>query len=164
MLDDLWLGAALEWQARQHARLCGVPVTVNLDGELNRLSDEQRTCVYRVVQEALNNVAKHSGATEILVEVASRSGLLSIHVRDNGRGFSAAGNAARGLGIVGMKERARQLGGYLTLESSIGHGVTIDAVIPLDGSSIGDRPLGDDSATAQEGSRLATERPSHLTI
>ena len=63
MLDDLGLGAALEWQARQHSRLCGVPVTLNLEGELNLLSDEQRTCVYRVVQEALNNIAKHASAT-----------------------------------------------------------------------------------------------------
>ena len=138
ILDDLGLGAALEWQARQHARLCGVPVTVNLEGELNKLSDEQRTCVYRVVQEALNNIAKHAGATEILVEVASRAGLLSIRVRDNGRGFSPAGHAGKGLGIVGMKERARQLGGYLTLESSSGQGVTLDAMIPLEGQGIGD--------------------------
>jgi len=136
MLDDLGLGAALEWQARQHSRLCGVPVTVNLDGELNGLSDEQRTCVYRVVQEALNNVAKHAGATGILVEIANRRDLLSILVHDDGRGFDATGHAARGLGILGMKERVRQLGGQLTLESARGQGVTLIAVIPLGGQSI----------------------------
>ena len=136
MLDDLGLGAALEWQARQHSRLCGVPVTVNLDGELNGLSDDQRTCVYRVVQEALNNIAKHAGATGILVEIANRRDRLSILVQDDGRGFDATGHAAKGLGILGMKERVRQLGGQLTLESARGKGATLIAVIPLGGQSI----------------------------
>ena len=89
MLDDLGLGPALEWQARQHARLCGVPVNVKLDGNLDDLSDAQRTCVYRVVQEALNNIAKHASATDIQLEVGNRSGLISVIVIDNGRGLPA---------------------------------------------------------------------------
>ncbi|HWE48723.1 MAG TPA: sensor histidine kinase [Bryobacteraceae bacterium] len=162
MLDDLGLGAALEWQARQHARLCGVPVTVNLDGELNGLSDEQRTCVYRVVQEALNNVAKHAGATDILVEVANRNGLLSILVRDNGRGFDIAGQAVKGLGIVGMKERVRQLGGQLMMESSAGQGVTLAAVIPLGGLPVDAASIGM-SVNRVSADRIGAERMSPTT-
>lgn len=130
MLDDLGLGAALEWQARQHSRLCGVPVNVNLEGDLDQLSDVQRTCVYRIVQEALNNIAKHAAATEIRVEVASRAGMLSIVVADNGCGFDP-GHSTRGLGIIGIKERVRQLGGQVTLESAVGQGTRLAAVIPL---------------------------------
>jgi signal transduction histidine kinase len=133
MLDDLGLGAALEWQARQHARLCGVPVTVNLDGNLDELSDAQRTCVYRVVQESLNNIAKHAGATDIQIEVGNRAGLISIVVSDNGRGLDGGGQAGKGLGIVGIKERVRELGGQLTLDSAVGRGTALVAVIPLSG-------------------------------
>lgn len=131
MLDDLGLGAALEWQARQHSRICGVPVAVHLDGELDQLPDEQRTCVYRVVQEALNNTAKYAGATEIQVDVTNRAGVLTICVRDNGKGFDPAGAQGHGLGLVGMKERARQLGGQLSLESAPGRGTTLTAMIPV---------------------------------
>jgi len=176
MLDDLGLGAALEWQARQHSRLCGIPVTVNLEGELNLLSDEQRTCVYRVVQEALNNIAKHAFATGILVEVSSRAGMLSILIRDNGGGFDIVGHTAKGLGIVGMKERARQLGGHLTLESSIGQGTTLAALIPLSDQPI-DGAANDwartGKASARQGTanravaeetKLATEKASRVSI
>jgi signal transduction histidine kinase len=175
MLDDLGLGAALEWQARQHSRLCGVPVTVNLEGELDRLSDDQRTCVYRVVQEALNNIAKHAAATGILVKVVSRAYRLSILVHDNGRGFDTDGHAAKGLGIVGMKERARQLGGHLTLESSPGQGTSLAAVIPLSGPAFNGAGNGRARAgkassiqgsaipVAEEEAPLATEKASRIS-
>jgi signal transduction histidine kinase len=129
MLDDLGLGAALEWQARQHSRLCGVPVSVNLEGSLEDLTDEQRTCIYRVVQEALTNIARHANATDIHVEVLNRDGMLSIIVRDNGKGFDAK-QPAKGLGIVGIKERVRQLGGHVSVDSSAGNGTSLVAVIP----------------------------------
>lgn len=132
MLDDLGLGDALQWQARQHSRLCGVPVSVNLEGELNQLSEVQRTCVYRVIQEALNNVAKHARASDIQVEVTSRLGIVSILVRDDGEGFDVSGHMMKGLGIVGMKERVRQLGGQVNIDSRKGHGTALSVVIPLE--------------------------------
>ena len=69
MLDDLGLEPALAWQAREFSRRYNVPVDLTVDGDLERLPDPQRTCVYRVVQEALTNCAKHSAATEIEVKV-----------------------------------------------------------------------------------------------
>ena len=69
MLDDLGLEPALAWQAREFSRRYNVPVDLTVDGDLERLPDPQRTCVYRVVQEALTNCAKHSAATEIQVKV-----------------------------------------------------------------------------------------------
>jgi signal transduction histidine kinase len=131
MLDDLGLGDALQWQARQHARLCGVPVSVELDGELDALSDAQRTCIYRVVQEALNNVAKHAQARDIQVEVANRMGVVSIMVRDDGEGFTPAPRTPKGLGIVGIKERVRELGGQVTIDSQNGRGTSLWVILPL---------------------------------
>jgi signal transduction histidine kinase len=131
MLDDLGLGDALQWQARQHARICGVPVAVLLEGELDDLSDAHRTCVFRVVQEALNNVAKHARARDIRVEVANRMGIVSIMVRDDGEGFGAVRPGARGLGIVGIKERVRQLGGQVTIDSQKGQGTSLWVLLPL---------------------------------
>jgi signal transduction histidine kinase len=131
MLDDLGLGDALQWQARQHARLCGVPVSVELDGELDNLSDAQRTCIYRVVQEALNNVAKHAQARDIQVEVTNRMGVVSIMVRDDGDGFTSAPRAPKGLGIVGIKERVRELGGQVTIDSQNGRGTSLWVILPL---------------------------------
>jgi signal transduction histidine kinase len=141
MLDDLGLGAALEWQARQFSRLCGVPVTANLEGDLDLLSEVQRVCVYRVVQEALNNAAKHAKASEISISVSGGPEGVRIEVRDNGTGFnSTAFNATashsdmgseRGLGLLGIKERVRQLGGDANIDSRPGSGTTLLANIPF---------------------------------
>jgi signal transduction histidine kinase len=132
MLDDLGLGAALEWQARQHSRLCGVPVSVDLDGTEN-LSDSQRTCVYRVVQEALTNIARHAQARNIEVSVKSADNGISIVVSDDGLGFDVAGAASgKGLGLLGIKERVRQLGGEASIESQRGSGTKLRAWLPLE--------------------------------
>ncbi len=135
MLDDLGLGAALEWQARQFSRLCHVPVTAQLAGDLDSLSEAQRVCVYRVVQEALNNAAKHAKASEISIAVAGTATSVRIEVRDNGAGFDSAMRTDPGLGLVGIKERVRQLGGDADIASRPGIGTTLLAHIPLRPSS-----------------------------
>ena len=89
MLDDLGLEPALAWQAREFSRRYNVPVDLAVDGDLERLPDPQRTCVYRVVQEALTNCAKHSAATEIQVKVVRGRTRLDVSVRDNGVGMAS---------------------------------------------------------------------------
>ncbi|MDQ6699608.1 MAG: sensor histidine kinase, partial [Acidobacteriota bacterium] len=131
MLDDLGLGAALEWQARQFSRLCDIPVTARVCGDLDALSEAQRVCVYRVVQEALNNAAKHANASEILIAVSGTGTDIRIEVRDNGAGFDSALRREPGLGLVGIKERVRQLGGDADISSRPGSGTTLLARIPL---------------------------------
>jgi len=131
MLDDLGLGAALEWQARQFSRLCDVPVTAQLEGDLESLSEAQRVCVYRVVQEALNNAAKHAHASEIVIAVSGGRANVRIEVRDNGTGFNSTTTSEPGLGLVGIKERVRQLGGDANIDSRPGLGTTLLAHIPL---------------------------------
>jgi len=130
MLDDLGLGPALEWQARQHSRLCHAPVTLDVEGNLDELSDTHRTCVYRMVQEALNNTAKHARAKHIRIQVTCNSRSVTIAVHDDGSGFDMM-KTGSGLGLVGMKERIRQLGGQFMIQSEVGRGTELLAEIPL---------------------------------
>lgn len=131
MLDDLGLEAALEWQAKQFSRLCAVPVSATVKGDLDSLSEPQRICVYRVVQEALNNVAKHAKASEITLFVAGEDAAVRIEVRDNGAGFDATSVKDSGMGLVGIKERVRQLGGKANVESRPGEGTALQAWFPV---------------------------------
>ena len=87
MLDDLGLAPALNWQAREVSRRTGMQVEVDADNLPDELPDEHRTCVYRIVQEALNNAARHAGATSVKVAVRLEPGALAMEISDNGRGF-----------------------------------------------------------------------------
>jgi len=131
MLDDLGLGSAMQWQARKFAKLTGIPVNVNTAGLPATLPEAVRTAVYRVVQEALTNAARHSRATSIEVSVEVRGGELVAVIRDDGSGFDTKAMDRRGLGLVGMQERVNDLGGDLRIHSEAGHGTTIRAAIPV---------------------------------
>jgi signal transduction histidine kinase len=131
MLDDLGLGAAVQWQARQFARRTGIPVNVQIEGVPAALPEPYRTCIYRVVQEALTNCARHSQAKTILVRIEGRKDGLSVSVRDDGVGFDPAGVRGRGLGLIGLQERVLELGGELTLTSRARQGAVLAAAIPF---------------------------------
>jgi signal transduction histidine kinase len=92
------------------------------------LPDEVQTCVYRVVQEALNNAARHSGAKNARVFVEQNDAGIDISVHDDGRGFDPQNT--RGLGMLGMEERVRRLGGSIRMESQSGNGTTVLAHLP----------------------------------
>ena len=129
MLDDLGLAAALEWQGREVSRRSEMEVDVAARNVSPSLPDEVQTCVYRVVQEALNNAARHSGARNARVAVEQNASGIDISVRDDGRGFDP--RHTRGLGIVGMEERVRRLNGDVRIDSQPGQGTTVSAHIPL---------------------------------
>ncbi len=131
MLDDLGLGPAVEWQAREFSRRFGVPVTVQLEGPLDSLPDQHRTCVYRVVQEALTNCARHAHAKEIRISVHGAEDGLSMTIQDDGVGFSATECRGRGLGLIGIEERVRELGGRFVVFSHAGKGTVLSAEFPL---------------------------------
>jgi signal transduction histidine kinase len=130
LLDDLGLGPALEWQAREFSRRTGIPVEVTRDPAIPELPDGHRTCLYRVVQEALTNCARHADATEIRIALEAESGRLSLTVQDDGRGMPGA-RAVTGLGLVGLEERVRELGGTLAIDSPAGKGAWLCASLPL---------------------------------
>ena len=131
MLDDLGLGSAVQWQARQFSRRTGVPVNVQLDGSLAALPDQHRTCVYRIVQEALTNCARHAHARTINVAIRQYNSRLSVTVQDDGLGFDISRVRGRGLGLIGMQERVRELGGEMKLTSQPQRGTVLAASIPL---------------------------------
>ena len=96
------------------------------------LPHDVELCLFRIVQEGLNNVVKHSGAREALVILAGTGKTITVSIADTGQGFepsSVAGGA--GLGLAGMRERLRTLGGDLTIKSQAGQGTTISARVPL---------------------------------
>jgi signal transduction histidine kinase len=129
MLDDLGLIPALEWQAREISRRSDMEVEVHSENVSEDLGDETKVTVYRLVQEALNNAATHASAKNAKVTVAQASDKITIEVTDDGHGFNP--ERQRGMGILGMEERVRRLGGNLTIESAPGKGATVKAELPL---------------------------------
>lgn len=129
MLDDLGLVPALEWQAREVFKRTGLRVQVAADENASELPDEHKTCIYRVVQEALHNSARHAQARNVTVEVRQQPSQIVLTVEDDGRGFDS--RRVRGLGLVGMEERVHHLGGELRVKSRPGAGTTIAVVLPL---------------------------------
>jgi signal transduction histidine kinase len=129
MLDDFGLVPALNWHAREMGKRTGLHVRIDADEISDDLPDEHKTCIYRVVQEALNNAARHANARNLQVAVKNEGDRVAFSVRDDGSGFDK--RFVRGLGLLGMEERVRRLGGELHIDSEMGRGTTISAEIPL---------------------------------
>ena len=128
MLDDLGLEAALEWQGREFSRHTGVPAVVQVNSALDELPESQRTCIYRVVQEALTNCARHAKARNVLVSVSKERNGIAVLVQDDGIGFSPS--LRGGLGLLGIQERVQALDGKLHIASADGKGTTLKVEIP----------------------------------
>lgn len=125
-LDRLGLTKAIEEMLKRVSEASGIEISKYIEPVDGIFSKELEINLFRVVQEGVNNVVKHSGATEATVMVRKNLPLVYVSVRDNGRGFAAAGNGAlQGLGLKGIRERARILGGALTINSAPGAGTTI---------------------------------------
>ncbi|MGC9996860.1 MAG: sensor histidine kinase [Terriglobia bacterium] len=129
MLDDLGLIAALEWQGREVSRRSETEVEIQHVGVSETIPDEYKICIYRLVQEALNNAARHSAAKNAKVTVEQKTNKILVTVSDDGRGFDP--KRVRGLGLLGMEERVKRLGGKLTIDSKPGSGTTLRAEFPL---------------------------------
>jgi signal transduction histidine kinase len=130
MLDDFGLQPALEWLARDFTRRSNVPVELQITGSLDALSDQHRTCIYRVVQEALTNCVRHARATAIGIVVRARDEVIDVSVSDDGVGLDPSRRAA-GFGLRGIEERVRELGGSITLLSAAGQGATLSIKLPV---------------------------------
>jgi PAS domain S-box-containing protein len=131
MLDDLGLAAAVEWEAQEFARRTGMKYALELPREDLAIKPEVSTALFRILQEALTNIARHAEATEFSVRLAEDDGGLLLEVRDNGKGFDEARLPQnRLLGFLGMRERASLLAGRLTIGSSPGKGATVTVWIP----------------------------------
>jgi signal transduction histidine kinase len=131
ILDDLGIGPALRSQVREFSRRCGVPVALQIDGDLSCLPEKHRTCLYRVVQEALTNCARHAQARQIKIAVLLEDDLVSAAVEDDGRGFQTDTSRRRGLGLIGIQERARELNGTVEVASEQNRGTRVRVRLPL---------------------------------
>jgi signal transduction histidine kinase len=129
MLDDLGLIPALKWQARESAKHTSMDVTVATELDSDNLPDEYKTCIYRVVQEALHNCARHSHATAVRIRVEQRSERLMLIIQDDGQGFDV--RHMKGLGLLGVQERVAHLGGTCNIHSKPGHGTILTVKLPF---------------------------------
>ena len=112
-------------------RTAGIDAELAVDGDVASLTDSQKIALFRVVQESLCNIRKHSDATLAAVRVRAMSGYVSLEVSDNGCGFAMEGARAKGrLGLAGVVERIRMLGGDVEIESSLGNGARVRATVP----------------------------------
>lgn len=136
VLDDLGLEPALRWLARNAGQRFNVEVDLRVSGLSERLGPEIETLVFRVVQEALTNVARHSGVARAEVAATREDRTLHVLVRDEGRGFeprvSLAGEAGEaGVGLRGIRDRVELFSGTLRIDSAPGKGTTIEITVPL---------------------------------
>ena len=129
MLDDLGLIPALQWQAREVSRNHDVLVEVNADSVPEDLPDDHKTCIYRIVQEALRNAVRHANASIVRIALYVRNDRLILELQDNGRGFSP--DREKGLGLLGMQERVAHLNGAFTIESRPGEGASLRVELPV---------------------------------
>jgi len=132
MIDDLGLFPALEWLARSASEHLGIPVKLALPASCPKLSPEAAIAIYRIVQEALTNSARHSGAARVDVRGELRDGELLLTVQDNGRGFGPGDPSIAGsLGLLGMRERAQMAGGRVAFGKAPGGGARVTVHIPI---------------------------------
>jgi PAS domain S-box-containing protein len=131
-LDDLGLTAALEWQAQEFEGRTGIRCVLVLPLDQLALDPEPSTAIFRIFQESLTNVARHSQATLVEAHLEKQEDQLIFLVHDNGVGFDIAqARVRRSLGLVGMQERALLLKGELTIDAVPGSGTTVKLRIPL---------------------------------
>jgi PAS domain S-box-containing protein len=131
-LDNLGLVDALDWYIRDFEKRSRIRCLYR-HGTVPRIGDKAATAAYRIAQESLTNVARHSGASRAEVSLRSADGVLVLSVEDDGKGFQPEElSESRGLGVVGMRERASLIGGTLAIHSRPGGGARVDLRIPLD--------------------------------
>jgi signal transduction histidine kinase len=134
MLDDLGLVPAVEWYAREMSRRGEIEVEVHEENVSEELPDPVKLCVYRMVQEALNNAARHAAAKNARVELKQTSDAIRVKITDDGSGFDP--RRTRGMGLLGMEERVKRLGGTIQVDSQPGAGTTVNAELPLNRTKV----------------------------
>ena len=137
LLDDLGLVPAIRWYVTRQAERAGIEARVDAESLSQELSDDKAVVCFRIVQEAVTNVLRHAKATQVDVSLRLADSGFDLSIADNGIGFPAseamAGSADRWtLGLLGMRERARALGGTFTIHSQPQRGTTVIAHIPLE--------------------------------
>ena len=135
-LDILGLPAAVEWELQQFQRRSGLRCAITRLSEVEELTDDQATAVFRIIQEALTNIARHAGATAVEVGLTMDEGQLRVEIRDNGRGITPEELADRtAFGLLGMRERIQALGGQIVIDGNAGRGTSVVVTLPVPASN-----------------------------
>jgi signal transduction histidine kinase len=135
VLDNIGLGAALEFEARQFQERTGIICKVSVPSETSSLEPDRATGMFRAFQEMMTNVARHARATRVSIALTQTGSGVTLEVKDNGRGIRKEELAhANSLGLLGMKERASLLGGKMEFRGEAGAGTTVTLTIPTKSS------------------------------
>jgi two-component system sensor kinase len=149
MLDDLGLVAATENLLHDFSQRTGIVVSHEVEGWADDLGEPLSTSLYRILQEAVTNVARHAQASEVGVTLRRENGDLVLRVHDNGRGFDAqVAVHGKSFGVLGMRERAHTLGGRARIERLATGGTVVEIVIPYERYETGGEGAGHDSRAA----------------
>ena len=140
MLDDFGLQAALEWHVRDFTARYAINANLRMEGDFDALPDKHRTCVYRVVQEAMTNCVRHARAQNIQINVTAVEKQLNVSVTDDGVGLDPA-RRRHGLGLRGIEERVKELEGTVTIARERIGGTTLAIRLPLPSGQIEEAPL-----------------------
>lgn len=134
MLDDIGLLPTLLWHFERYTKQTGIKVSFNHNEITQRLNPEVETVVYRIIQEALTNIARYAQVTEAFVQLVLQEETLGVAIIDHGAGFDPGVDITKGTtaGLTGMRERANMLGGYLVVKSGPNEGTQILAMLPLE--------------------------------
>ncbi len=149
-LDDLGLIAAIRAFAQAHLEAVGVQLRLRIEGSGKRLAPSVEITIFRIVQEAVHNVAKHAEAQSVMIRIFRDSGKIAVVVEDDGKGFDVnvvlrSGSKAQSLGLLGIRERVALLNGRFDIRSTAGEGTRLTVEIPVDDSLQGE-PSGDSLA------------------
>ncbi|RZU42167.1 signal transduction histidine kinase [Edaphobacter modestus] len=128
MLDDLGLVPALKWQGRETARRTGLRIRVDAEESNDELPDSYKTCIYRVVQEALHNAVKHAKAKSIRISFRQATSGMDLRIEDDGIGFDP--ETEKGLGLLGIEERIMRLDGEIKVTAKVGQGTVLTVHLP----------------------------------
>jgi signal transduction histidine kinase len=141
MLDDMGLVAAVAWQAKEFQKRTGIRCRAKLPPETAKLDIDVSTTMFRIFQEILTNVARHSRATRVDIELALGDDQVALEVTDNGVGIQDSElHAKKSLGLLGMQERALLFGGDVRISGSPGHGTRVSVTIPTSSKAAKARP------------------------
>ena len=133
LLDDLGLTAAIEWQAEEFQHRTGIGCSLNIIPEEITLDAARSTAIFRIFQETLTNIARHSGATAVTVQLRLNDAGVTLSVHDNGKGISEQQiHNSRSFGLLGMRERAHYWGGSVTIKGGLRLGTTVSVFLPGD--------------------------------
>ncbi len=137
LLDEMGLRSALKWYIDGFAERSKISASLELSGDWDRLPQEVELCLFRIAQECLTNIHRHSGSLTALVKMLHSQEEITLEVSDEGKGFSqetqskVSSGESTGVGLRGMRERVKQLGGILEIRSN-GHGTTVIAKVPVE--------------------------------